>query len=184
MHTESAEPKHPYEKHVFVCLHERPNGEPRGSCAQKGSEALLKALKTEAKNRGLKDTVRVQKAGCLDNCEQGCSIVVYPEGVWYGHVTQADVGELVEDAAVRELKEETGITAAKPRLIGIYSDPGRDPRGHTVAAAYLMRVRTATPVAGDGAASAAVRPRCCDLPMFLHQPVNIFFAFDDENRLG
>ena len=65
-----------------------------------------------------------------------------------------DVGERVEAAAVRELKEETGITATKPLLIGVYSDPKRDPRGHTVAAAYLFRVRKATPVAGDDAASA------------------------------
>lgn len=65
-----------------------------------------------------------------------------------------DVGERVEDAAVRELAEETGITAGKPRLIGVYSDPKRDPRGHTVAAAYLFRVRSATPVAGDDAAAA------------------------------
>ena len=86
----------PFDKHVFVCLHERPDGEPRGSCAQKGSEALLKALKGAAKRAALGDRVRVQKSGCLDNCEAGCSVVVYPEGVWYGHVTQADIPDLVE----------------------------------------------------------------------------------------
>ena len=87
----------PFDKHVFVCLHQRPDGEARGSCAQKGSEALLKAFKGAAKKAGLGDRVRVQKSGCLDNCESGCSVVVYPEGVWYGHVTEADVGELVEE---------------------------------------------------------------------------------------
>lgn len=86
----------PFEKHVFVCLHQREAGGSRGSCAQKGSEALLKAFKGAAKKAGLDQTVRVQKSGCLDNCENGCSVVVYPEGVWYGHVTEADVGELVE----------------------------------------------------------------------------------------
>jgi 8-oxo-dGTP diphosphatase len=65
-----------------------------------------------------------------------------------------DVGETVEAAAARELMEETGIKAGKPRLIGVYSDPGRDPRGHTVAAAFLMRVRSAAPRAGDDAAAA------------------------------
>ncbi len=65
-----------------------------------------------------------------------------------------DVGETVEAAAARELMEETGITAGKPRLIGVYSDPKRDPRGHTVAAAFLMRVKSATPRAGDDAADA------------------------------
>ena len=86
----------PYKKHLFVCLHERPSGEPRGSCAQKGSEALLKAFKAEVRKRGLGDDIRAQKAGCLDNCELGCSVVVYPEGVWYGHVTAEDVAEIVD----------------------------------------------------------------------------------------
>ncbi len=89
----------PYQKHCFVCLHERPADNPRGSCANKGSEALLKALKAAANARGLGRTVRVQKSGCLDNCEQGCSVVVYPEAVWYGHVTQADIPDLVEHLA-------------------------------------------------------------------------------------
>jgi (2Fe-2S) ferredoxin len=89
----------PYEKHCFVCLHEREADNPRGSCMAKGSEPLLKALKKAANSRGLGHTVRVQKSGCLDNCEQGCSVVVYPEGVWYGHVTEADIPDIVEHLA-------------------------------------------------------------------------------------
>ena len=45
---------------------------------------------------GLSDAIRAQKSGCLDNCESGCSVVVYPDTVWYGHVTKADVEEIVE----------------------------------------------------------------------------------------
>ncbi len=86
----------PYKRHVFVCLHERPAGDPRGSCLEKGSEKLLKQLKGACKDAGLED-LRVNKSGCLDNCEQGISIVVYPEAVWYGHVQQGDVGELVSE---------------------------------------------------------------------------------------
>lgn len=86
----------PFEKHVFVCLHDRGPGGPRGSCAQKGSEELLKAFKAALKERGLGESIRANKAGCLDNCEQGCSVVVYPEGIWYGGVQVADVGEIVE----------------------------------------------------------------------------------------
>ena len=89
----------PYTKHAFVCLHERPEGAPRGSCAPKGAEKLLKALKVAAHARGLDDTVRVNKSGCLENCENGCSVVVYPEGVWYGHVTVDDVPDLVDHLA-------------------------------------------------------------------------------------
>ena len=86
----------PFRKHVFVCLHQRPAGDSRGDCTSKGSPELLKALKGALKARGLGDEIRAQKSGCLDNCEQGCSVVVYPEGVWYGHVALSDVNELVD----------------------------------------------------------------------------------------
>jgi (2Fe-2S) ferredoxin len=86
----------PFTKHIFVCLNERDPGNPRGDCTSKGSPDLLKKLKAALKARGLDETIRANKAGCLDNCEQGCSVVVYPEGVWYGHVTEADVEEIVE----------------------------------------------------------------------------------------
>jgi len=65
-----------------------------------------------------------------------------------------DVGERVEVACRRELKEETGIEVGPLILIGVYSDPGRDPRGHTCSVAYLARVASAEPQAGDDAAGA------------------------------
>ena len=91
----------PFRKHLFVCLNDRGPGHPRGSCAQKGSEALHHAFKEALKARGLSADVRANKAGCLDNCERGCSVVVYPEGVWYGRVTLQDVDEIVEKHLVR-----------------------------------------------------------------------------------
>ena len=66
-----------------------------------------------------------------------------------------EYGETVEEAALRELKEETGITAKMQHLVGIYSHADRDPRGHVVSVAFLMKARTATPKAGDDAAAAA-----------------------------
>jgi len=65
-----------------------------------------------------------------------------------------EVGETVEDACRRELKEETGIEVRELKLVGVYSDPKRDPRGHTCSVAYLAQVATAKLTAGDDAAAA------------------------------
>lgn len=65
-----------------------------------------------------------------------------------------EIGETVEAACRRELLEETGVRAGPLRLIGVYSDPGRDPRGHTVAVAYLTEIEGQTPAAGSDAAAA------------------------------
>jgi len=66
-----------------------------------------------------------------------------------------DVGETVENAAVREAREETGLDVTLSGLLGVYSDPARDPRGHTVAIAYVATAR-GEPVAGDDAAAVLV----------------------------
>lgn len=81
---------HQFRMHVFVCTNERSQESPRGCCAAKNSLEILTRLKRAAKAEGLKD-VRVNKAGCLDNCESGPSCVVYPEGTWYT-LTEDDEG--------------------------------------------------------------------------------------------
>jgi len=85
-----------FRHHVFVCENRRPDGSPRGSCAARGGPEVRDALKAELRRRGLADEVRANGAGCLDACEHGPALVVYPEGVWYGGVTPADVAEIVE----------------------------------------------------------------------------------------
>lgn len=65
-----------------------------------------------------------------------------------------EIGETVEEAARRELMEETGVKAGRLQLVGIYSDPKRDPRGHTCSAAFLTRIARARPTAGDDAVAA------------------------------
>jgi len=85
-----------FERHVFVCTNRRPPDAPRVCCDPENKGELAAALNRKAAESGLKGRVRVNKAGCLDQCEHGPTIVVYPEGVWYGHVTPADVDEIVE----------------------------------------------------------------------------------------
>jgi 8-oxo-dGTP diphosphatase len=68
-----------------------------------------------------------------------------------------DYGETTEAAACRELLEETGLVARDLRLIGVYSNPARDPRGHTISVAYLAALEGGTPLAGDDAAEAEFR---------------------------
>ena len=65
-----------------------------------------------------------------------------------------DVGETTEAAALRELREETGIEGSSPRLIGVYSDPKRDPRHHVVSVVYLVTAKSYDPRAGDDASDA------------------------------
>ncbi|MBY0470526.1 (2Fe-2S) ferredoxin domain-containing protein [bacterium] len=86
--------------HVFICTNERPDGHPRGCCKARNSEEVLKAFKEEVAKRNLKSQVRAQKAGCLDVCEEGASVVVYPEGIWYGKVSPTDVTEIVQSHLV------------------------------------------------------------------------------------
>ena len=85
-----------FQRHVFVCTNERGADDPRGCCKARDSEAVVEAFKTKLYARGLKRVVRPNKAGCLDQCAQGCTVVVYPDAVWYGHVTPADVDEIIE----------------------------------------------------------------------------------------
>jgi (2Fe-2S) ferredoxin len=85
-----------FERHLFICTNQRPADNPRGCCDPAGLGELQLAFKKELAARGLKDRMRANRAGCLDQCAAGPTVVVYPEGVWYGKVTTADVAEIVE----------------------------------------------------------------------------------------
>jgi (2Fe-2S) ferredoxin len=85
----------PFDKHLFICCNTREPGHPRGCCNPDGSDALQKAFKAALARRGV-TRVRANKSGCLDQCEKGPSVVVYPDTVWYGKVTLADVDEIVD----------------------------------------------------------------------------------------
>lgn len=84
-----------FERHIFVCQNVRPAGAPRPSCTADGTSELVGQLKKFAKAAGLDGAIRVNKAGCLDQCEHGPVVVVYPEAVWYGQVQPEDAEEIV-----------------------------------------------------------------------------------------
>jgi (2Fe-2S) ferredoxin len=73
----------PFERIIFVCTQ-------GNSCPQQGAVALHTLLKEAVAKAGLKDKIRVNHAGCLDQCGHGPLVVVYPENVWYAHVTRAE----------------------------------------------------------------------------------------------
>jgi len=86
-----------FEHHLFVCLNERDESADRPSCGSKNSKKLRGALKDAVKAAGLKHRVRVNEAGCLDQCEHAAVLVVYPEAVWYGFAHPRDAEEIVQE---------------------------------------------------------------------------------------
>lgn len=84
------------ELHILVCLNARPPGNPKGSCAEKGSEALAERLKALVREQGLADRVIVSRTSCLKHCSRGITVAVHPDNVWYAGVTPEDLDEICE----------------------------------------------------------------------------------------
>ena len=84
-----------FQKHIFVCTNQRDKDHPRGSCDPNAEGSLHKHFKKVLGDHGVRNHVRANKAGCLDQCEHGPTVVVYPDEIWYGHVTHGDVEEIV-----------------------------------------------------------------------------------------
>jgi (2Fe-2S) ferredoxin len=84
-------------RYLFVCINRRAENNPKGSCAAKDSEEVYRALKAEIAVRGLaKLDARVCTSSCLDQCDRGVTVLVEPDHFFYGHVTVADVPEIVD----------------------------------------------------------------------------------------
>lgn len=86
-----------YQHHVFFCCNQRAPGA-RTCCNDKGASELRDYAKQRVKALGLSGPgkVRVNQAGCLDRCELGPCVVVYPQGVWYRYLDEEDIDEIVE----------------------------------------------------------------------------------------
>lgn len=85
-----------YERHIFFCLNQRPNGE--ACCADHDAQQAFNRCKAAIKAAGANGAgrVRVNKAGCLDRCALGPVAVVYPEATWYTFVDESDIDEIVQ----------------------------------------------------------------------------------------
>jgi (2Fe-2S) ferredoxin len=99
------------ERYLFVCSNRREAGHEKGCCAEKGSEAIRAALKEQLTARGLaKFGARACTSSCLDQCSSGVCILVEPDHFFYGHVTMADLPEIVEALANNQRVERLVLT--------------------------------------------------------------------------
>lgn len=87
-----------YDQHVFVCLNNREK-DPQTSCAAKNGQAVFDSLKEKVKSLNLNKKIRINRAGCLGQCEKGLAIVVYPQGEWYFNVKIENIDEIIEKLA-------------------------------------------------------------------------------------
>lgn len=90
--------------HIFVCASFRTNGGSQGACHRKDSNSLLQYLETELQDRDMTDTM-VSSTGCMNRCEQGPIMIVYPEGYWYGTVDEEKIDAVLDGLAVGEPAE-------------------------------------------------------------------------------
>jgi len=90
-----------FSHHIFVCCNHRSDGHPRGCCDPNQAGELRAAFKSELQRRRLNGTVRANTAGCLDQCELGPTVVIYPQEIWYGGVQIDDVPRIVEETIVQ-----------------------------------------------------------------------------------
>jgi len=81
----------PYKRIIFVCINKRPEGE---DCCSSAGQQIREDLKAYAKERNLKGIVRVSASQCMDKCEIGPNIMIFPENIWYHNATSEDIEEI------------------------------------------------------------------------------------------
>jgi (2Fe-2S) ferredoxin len=104
------------ERYLFVCINRRAEDNPKGCCAAKDSDEVYRALKQEVAARGLaRLEARVCTSSCLDQCATGVTVLVEPDHFFYGHVTVADIPEIVD-----------GLVQGRPVKRLVIPDDARD----------------------------------------------------------
>ena len=97
------------DRYLFVCTNRREEGHPKGSCAAKGSEELVKELKAALLRLKVAGSVRACSSSCLDLCEIGATIVQEPEHVAYGNVTATGAEEIAAAAAAGTVVDRLAV---------------------------------------------------------------------------
>ena len=89
-----------FERHVFFCMNQREDGRP--CCGERGAAIAQKHAKRRIKELGLngQGKIRINQAGCMDRCEDGPVLVVYPEGTWYTYVDTSDIDDIIDSHLV------------------------------------------------------------------------------------
>jgi (2Fe-2S) ferredoxin len=103
-----------YQKHIFICTNDRPPDALRRSCGQAYGLELVDAFKAQLKALPVAIRARAQRAGCLDICDWGPTVAVYPEGVFYVNVQVEDVSEIVQEHILNNRPVERLRLKAKP----------------------------------------------------------------------
>lgn len=93
-----------FKKHIFICTNDKEA--PKKCCGSERGGELVAAFQNRLKELGLNTEIRAQKSGCLDACGFGPSMVVYPEGTYYGNIQPADVEEIIQNHLINDTPVE------------------------------------------------------------------------------
>ena len=91
-----------FERHVFFCTNQRPEVHPKGFCASKNSTVLRAYMKKKTKELVSGKKIRITASGCLDHCEFGPTLVVYPDNVWYSCKTEEEVDQVINEHLIND----------------------------------------------------------------------------------
>ncbi len=91
-----------YKKHIFICEHQRDTDSLKGSCGNKHFSDLKSRLNEVVRSKNFNNEIRINSAGCLGACKHGSVMVIYPQGIYYGHVNEADLDEILKKSIIKD----------------------------------------------------------------------------------
>ena len=106
-----------YKKHIFICTNDRGDDHLRKSCGNCGGLAVRKEFVRLINESDLKGKVRANKSGCLDVCEKGPAVVIYPQGHWYLEVEKSNISKIFKESVIGD-KPVTELIASPEQLDG------------------------------------------------------------------